>query len=141
MASLLEKNMDCACEIFFAFRVGDHESGRERTFVVEWVATRHNDLGTIFLKIDYLIDGQTTEIKTTLEYSRLKEKDKDKSNPIIAQMCYNVSHLALRIIKEEIKRASKILVDPENLCGHWVRASHMLPCRASYLNDTSCIFD
>ncbi|KAI5678927.1 hypothetical protein M9H77_09877 [Catharanthus roseus] len=55
-------------------------------------------------------------------------KDNDKSNPVIAQLCYNVSHLALRIIKEEIKRASNILADPENLCRHWVRTSYILPC-------------
>ncbi|KAI5681387.1 hypothetical protein M9H77_02614 [Catharanthus roseus] len=66
--------------------------------------------------------GQITEIKTTLEYSRLKE-----SNPVIAQLYYNVSHLVVKIIKDEKKRAAKILVDLENLCGHWVRTSHMLP--------------
>ncbi|KAI5668678.1 hypothetical protein M9H77_18531 [Catharanthus roseus] len=125
MASLLENDLDCA--ISFCI------SGRRPRIVPVWIATRHEDLDTVFLKIDSLIEGHITEIKTTLEYSRLKEKDNDNSNPIIAQLCYNVSHLALRIIKDEIKRALKILSDPENLCGHWIIMSHMLPCSCKLL--------
>ncbi|KAI5672242.1 hypothetical protein M9H77_12606 [Catharanthus roseus] len=41
--------------------------------------------------------GEIAEIKITLEYSELNEKDTNKSNPIIAQLCYNVSHLALKV--------------------------------------------
>ncbi|KAI5658216.1 hypothetical protein M9H77_27009 [Catharanthus roseus] len=112
----------------FAFRVRDHESGQERICTIEAMdRKRHGDLDTAFLKIDSLIEGQIAEMKTTLEYSRLKEKEKDKSNPIIAQLRYNVSHLALKFIKDEIKRVLKILVDLENLCGQWVRMSHVLP--------------
>ncbi|KAI5657319.1 hypothetical protein M9H77_26112 [Catharanthus roseus] len=61
------------------------------------------------------------------------EKDNDKSNPVIAQLCYNVNHLALKIIKDKIKRASKILTDLENLYGNWFRTSRMLPCSCELL--------
>ncbi|KAI5662132.1 hypothetical protein M9H77_21455 [Catharanthus roseus] len=60
-------------------------------------------------------------------------KDNDKNNPVIAQLCYNVSHLALKIIKDEIKRAAKMLADLDNLCRYWVRTSHMLPCSCELL--------
>ncbi|KAI5677931.1 hypothetical protein M9H77_08881 [Catharanthus roseus] len=113
------------------FHFGSETTNRAKSghsLLQAWIVTRHGDLDTVFLKIDSLIEGQITEIKTTIGYARLKEKDNDKSNPVIAQLCYNVSHLALRIIKDEIKRAPKILVDPEDLCRHWVRTSHMPPC-------------
>ncbi|KAI5664065.1 hypothetical protein M9H77_23388 [Catharanthus roseus] len=91
----------------------------EHSLLKAWIATRHDDLDTVFLKINSLIKRQITEIKSILEYSRLKEKDNDESNPIIAQLCYNVSHQTLKIIKDEIKRAPKILANLENLYGHW----------------------
>ncbi|KAI5667453.1 hypothetical protein M9H77_17306 [Catharanthus roseus] len=47
------------------------------------------DLDKVFLKINSLIERQIAEIKTTLEQSRLKKKDNDKSNPIIAELYYN----------------------------------------------------
>lgn len=58
----------------------------------------------------------------------MKEKDNDNSNPMIAYLYYNVSHLTLKIIKDEIRRVPKILTDPKNLCGHYIRTSHKLPC-------------
>ncbi|KAI5682918.1 hypothetical protein M9H77_04146 [Catharanthus roseus] len=61
----------------------------EHPLLKAWIATRHGNLDTIFLKIDTLIEGQITEIKTTLEYSRLKEKDNDKSNLVIAQLLWD----------------------------------------------------
>ncbi|KAI5678796.1 hypothetical protein M9H77_09746 [Catharanthus roseus] len=74
---------------------------REKTFTIA-TAFMWND------KPETYEWGKITEIKTTLEYSRLKERDSDKNNPVIAQLCYN------------IKRVPKILVDPENLCKHWL---------------------
>ncbi|KAI5683989.1 hypothetical protein M9H77_05217 [Catharanthus roseus] len=92
-------------EKFLYFESGTmNRAESEHLLLKAWIATTQGDLDIVFLKIDSLIEGQITKIKTTLEYSRLKEKDNDKSNPII------------------------ILTYPENLCRHWVRTSHMLPC-------------
>ncbi|KAI5672448.1 hypothetical protein M9H77_12812 [Catharanthus roseus] len=142
MASLLEKNPDCAVRVKLEIGKIEDKWQRMQWFLgylfTEWLnpcALKFVKVWTdsFFLKIDSLIGGHITEIKTTVEYSRLKEKHNDKNNPIVAQLCYNVSHLALRIIKEETKRAPKILADPENLCVHWVRTSQMLPCSTSLL--------
>ncbi|KAI5650003.1 hypothetical protein M9H77_36008 [Catharanthus roseus] len=78
--------------------------------------TSHEDLDTVFTKIH----SQISAIKNSLEDSLSKEKDKAKSNPVLTDICRKVSHLALKIIKEEILRAAKIMRDLENLWGHWV---------------------
>ncbi|KAI5677163.1 hypothetical protein M9H77_08113 [Catharanthus roseus] len=90
---------------------------RKYALLKAWIETSHNDLDTVFLKIDFLIEGQITDITTTLEYSQMKEKDNGKSNLVIAQVCYNIGHLALKIIKDEIMRAPKILVI-QKFCVH-----------------------
>ncbi|KAI5653214.1 hypothetical protein M9H77_30401 [Catharanthus roseus] len=103
-----------------------------------WIETRHGDLDTVFLKIDSLIDGQIAEIKPTFEYSQLKEKENDKNNLVIAQLCYNVIHLALKIIKDEIKepRRSSLI---QRICAHTGLERHTsFLVHMSYSNDTRC---
>ncbi|KAI5657274.1 hypothetical protein M9H77_26067 [Catharanthus roseus] len=39
-----------------------------------------------------------------------------------------ISHLALKKIWNEISRATEIIDDPNNTCGHDMRISHSLPC-------------
>ncbi|KAI5668309.1 hypothetical protein M9H77_18162 [Catharanthus roseus] len=86
------------------------------------------DLDTVFLNIDLLIEGQIAEIKSSLEFSRLKEKFNAKSNPILKNISNNISHLTLKKIWVEIKRAPEIIHDPINKCEHYLRKSHGLPC-------------
>ncbi|KAI5647942.1 hypothetical protein M9H77_33947 [Catharanthus roseus] len=125
MASLLEKNANCTVRLDKLKTKWQQMQWFLGYLFDEWLnpcATKsvRGWMNTVFVKIDSLIEGQITKIKTTLEYSRLKEKDNDGSNPIIAPLCYNISHWVLRIIKDEIKKAPKILADPKNLCGHWI---------------------
>ncbi|KAI5678577.1 hypothetical protein M9H77_09527 [Catharanthus roseus] len=60
------------------------------------------DIDNIFRKIDYKIESHISNIKVVLE-----------------------SHLALKIIKEELIRAMTIMSDLENLYGHWLRSSQV----------------
>lgn len=53
-----------------------------------------------------------------LEHSRLKKKDNARSNPVLSELCYNVSNLAMKIIEQEINRVPKIIEDLNNLCIH-----------------------
>ncbi|KAI5656507.1 hypothetical protein M9H77_25300 [Catharanthus roseus] len=92
------------------------------------LSTCHGDLDTVFLNIDSLIEGQIAEIKTTLEMSKLKEKYGAKSNPILKNISNNISHLALKKIWFEIKRAGEINDDLQNKYRHYLRKSHGLPC-------------
>ncbi|KAI5659456.1 hypothetical protein M9H77_28249 [Catharanthus roseus] len=55
----------------------------EHSVLKLWLSTCHGDFDTMFLNIDYLIEGQISEIKTSLEISKLKEKYGAKSNPIL----------------------------------------------------------
>ncbi|KAI5667448.1 hypothetical protein M9H77_17301 [Catharanthus roseus] len=89
-----------------------------------WLSTYHGDLDIVFLNIDLLIEGQITDIKSSLEFSRLKEKFNAKSNPILKTVSNKISHLALKKIWIEIKRAPEIIDDPKNKCGHYLRTSH-----------------
>ncbi|KAI5648383.1 hypothetical protein M9H77_34388 [Catharanthus roseus] len=65
--------------------------------------------------------------KSSLEYSRLKEKFNAKSNSILKNVSNNISHLALKKIWVEIMRAPKIIDDPKNKCAHYLRTSYSLP--------------
>ncbi|KAI5672004.1 hypothetical protein M9H77_12368 [Catharanthus roseus] len=78
--------------------------------------------------IDSPIESQITDIKSSLEYSRVKEKFNAKSNPILMNISSKISHLALKKIWVEIKRAPEIIDYPKNKCGHYMRTSHGLPC-------------
>ncbi|KAI5658868.1 hypothetical protein M9H77_27661 [Catharanthus roseus] len=100
----------------------------EHSVLKLWLSTCYGDLDTAFLNIDLLIEGQITDIKSSLEYYRLKEKFNAKSNPILKNVSNDFSHLSLKKICVEIMRAPKIIDDPKNKCGHYLRTSHSLPC-------------
>ncbi|KAI5647835.1 hypothetical protein M9H77_33840 [Catharanthus roseus] len=68
----------------------------EHSMLKLWLSTCHGDLDTVFLNIDSLIKGQITEIKSSLEIHKLKEKYDVKSNLILKNISNNISHLALR---------------------------------------------
>ncbi|KAI5656859.1 hypothetical protein M9H77_25652 [Catharanthus roseus] len=56
------------------------------------------------------------------------EKFNAKSNPILGIVSNKISYLASKKIWLEISRAPKIIDDPKNKCGHYMRTSHSLPC-------------
>ncbi|KAI5671512.1 hypothetical protein M9H77_11876 [Catharanthus roseus] len=99
----------------------------EHSVLKLWLSTCHGDLDTVFLNIDSLIEGQITDIKSSLEFSRLKEKFNAKSNPILKNVSNKISHLALKKTRVEIKRAPEVIDDPKNNCGHYLRTLHGLP--------------
>ncbi|KAI5668844.1 hypothetical protein M9H77_18697 [Catharanthus roseus] len=84
----------------------------EHSVMKLWLSTYHGDLDTVFLNIDSLIEGQIGRIKTSLEFSRLKDKFNTKSNPILKNISNNISNLALKKIWIEIKRLM-VVVDIE----------------------------
>ncbi|KAI5650303.1 hypothetical protein M9H77_36308 [Catharanthus roseus] len=100
----------------------------EHSVLKLWLSTCHGDLDTVFLNIDFLIKDQIAEIKTSLEISKLKEKYAAKSNAILANISNKISHLVLKMIWLEIKKAHEIVENPENKCLHYLRKSHSLPC-------------
>ncbi|KAI5672580.1 hypothetical protein M9H77_12944 [Catharanthus roseus] len=100
----------------------------EHSVLKLWLSTCHGDLDTVFLNIDFVIEGQIAEIKSSLEYSRLKEKYNAKGIPILKIINNNISHLEMKKIRVELKRAPEIIDDPKNKCGHYLRISHGLPC-------------
>ncbi|KAI5682914.1 hypothetical protein M9H77_04142 [Catharanthus roseus] len=55
----------------------------EHSVLKLWLSTCHGDLDTVFLNIDWLIEGHIAYIKSSLEFSRLKEKFSAKTNPIL----------------------------------------------------------
>ncbi|KAI5654452.1 hypothetical protein M9H77_31639 [Catharanthus roseus] len=67
----------------------------------------HGDLDTVFLNIYSLIEGQIADIKSLLEYFRLKEKFNVKNNPILKNVSNNIRHLALKKIWVWIIRVPK----------------------------------
>ncbi|KAI5676973.1 hypothetical protein M9H77_07923 [Catharanthus roseus] len=100
----------------------------EHSVLKLWLSTCHGDLDTMFLNIDSLIEGQIAEIKTSLKISKLREKYGAKTNPILKNISNIISHLALKKIWLEIKRAGEISGNPLSKCGHYLRKSHGLPC-------------
>ncbi|KAI5659020.1 hypothetical protein M9H77_27813 [Catharanthus roseus] len=86
----------------------------EHSVLKLWLSTSHGDLDTVFLNIESLIKGQIVEIKSSLEFSRLKENFSAKSNPILMDISNKISHLALKKIRVEIKRVPEIINDPMN---------------------------
>ncbi|KAI5668526.1 hypothetical protein M9H77_18379 [Catharanthus roseus] len=93
-----------------------------------WLSMCHGDLDTVFLNIDSLIQGQIAEIKYTLEISKLKEKYGAKSNAILKNLSNKFSHLALKKIMDELKKAREMVEEPGSNCLHYLRKSHGLPC-------------
>ncbi|KAI5654077.1 hypothetical protein M9H77_31264 [Catharanthus roseus] len=84
----------------------------EHSVLKLWLSTCHGDLDTMFFNIDFVIESQISEIKYSLEFSKFKEKFNVKSNLILKNISNNISHLALRKIWLEIKRAREIIDDP-----------------------------
>ncbi|KAI5647575.1 hypothetical protein M9H77_33580 [Catharanthus roseus] len=93
-----------------------------------WLSTCHGDLDTVFLNIDSLIQAQIAEIKYTLEISKLKEKYGAKSNVILKNLSNKVSHLVLKKIMDELKKAREMVEEPGSNCLHYLRKSHSLSC-------------
>ncbi|KAI5667535.1 hypothetical protein M9H77_17388 [Catharanthus roseus] len=100
----------------------------EHSVLKVWLSTYHGDLDTMFLNIDSLIQGQIAEIKYTLEISKLKEKYGAKSSAILKNLGNKVSHLALKKILDELKKAREMVEEPGSNCLHYLRKSHGLPC-------------
>ncbi|KAI5668126.1 hypothetical protein M9H77_17979 [Catharanthus roseus] len=100
----------------------------EHSVLKLWFSTCHGDLDTVFLNIDSLIEGQIADIKTSLEFSKTKEKHNAKSNHIFYIVSNKISHLAFKKIWSEITRAAGIYDDPKNKCRQYLRTSHGLPC-------------
>ncbi|KAI5672640.1 hypothetical protein M9H77_13004 [Catharanthus roseus] len=100
----------------------------EHSLLKLWLSTCHGDLDIVFLNIDSLIEVQIAEIKTSLEISKLKEKYAAKSNVILTNISKKISHLALKKIWLEIKKAREMVENSKNKCLHYLRKSHGLPC-------------
>ncbi|KAI5658379.1 hypothetical protein M9H77_27172 [Catharanthus roseus] len=100
----------------------------EHSVLKLWLSTCHGDLDTVFFNIDSLIKGQIADIKTSLEFSKTKERNNAKSNHIFYIVSNKISHLALKKIWSEITRAAGIYDDPKNKHGHYLRTSYSLPC-------------
>ncbi|KAI5667515.1 hypothetical protein M9H77_17368 [Catharanthus roseus] len=106
----------------------------EHSVLKLWLSTCHGDLDTVFLNIDSLIEGQIAEIKYSLEISKLKERFTAKSNAILKNRSNKISHLALKKIWLEIKKAHKIVENPESNCLHYLRKSHGVPCACELIH-------
>ncbi|KAI5647813.1 hypothetical protein M9H77_33818 [Catharanthus roseus] len=85
-----------------------NQAESEHSVLKLWLSMCHGDLDTVFLNIDSLIQGQITEIKYTLEISKLKEKYGAKSNPIVKNLSNKISHLGLKKIMDELKKARQM---------------------------------
>ncbi|KAI5668156.1 hypothetical protein M9H77_18009 [Catharanthus roseus] len=73
----------------------------EHSVLKLWLSMCHGDLEIVFLNIDSVIESQISN---------------------------NISHLVIKKIWLEIKRACEIVDDPQNKCGQYLRKSHGLPC-------------
>ncbi|KAI5676099.1 hypothetical protein M9H77_07049 [Catharanthus roseus] len=100
-------------KVAFWVEITNHAES-EHSVLKLWLSTCHGDLDTVFLNIDSI--------------SKLKEKYEAKGNPILKNVSNHISHLALKKIWLEIKKAGEISNDPESKCGHYLRKSHRLPC-------------
>ncbi|KAI5669306.1 hypothetical protein M9H77_19159 [Catharanthus roseus] len=89
----------------------------EHSVLKLWLSTCHGDLDTVFFNIDSLIQAQVAEIKYSLEISRLKEKYGAKSNPILKNLCNKISHLGLKKIMDELKKARQMVEEPDKHNG------------------------
>ncbi|KAI5678550.1 hypothetical protein M9H77_09500 [Catharanthus roseus] len=97
--------------LHFGIETTNHAES-EHSVLKLWLSTRHGDLDTIYLNIDSVI----------------KKKYDAKSDPILKNLSNRISHLALKKIWFEIKRAGEIRDDLQSKCGHYLRKSHGLPC-------------
>ncbi|KAI5666570.1 hypothetical protein M9H77_16423 [Catharanthus roseus] len=75
----------------------------EHSVLKLWLSICHGDLDTVSLNIDSLIEGQITDIKASLEFSKTKEKFNAKSNQILRmQADYTVrSHTPYPVVDIE----------------------------------------
>ncbi|KAI5668722.1 hypothetical protein M9H77_18575 [Catharanthus roseus] len=106
----------------------------EHSVLKLWLSTCHGDLDTVFLNINSLIQAQIAEIKYSLEISILKEKYGAKSNPIVNNLCNKISHLGLKKIIDELKKARQMVEESDNNCLHYLRKSHGLPYACELVN-------
>ncbi|KAI5662571.1 hypothetical protein M9H77_21894 [Catharanthus roseus] len=106
----------------------------EHSVLKLWLSTCHSDLDTVFLNIDSLIQAQIAKIKYSLEISKLKEKYGAKSNPIVKNLCNKISHLGLKKIMDELKKACQMVEELGSNCLHYLRKSHGLPCACELVN-------
>ncbi|KAI5668008.1 hypothetical protein M9H77_17861 [Catharanthus roseus] len=83
--------------LHFEVETTDHVES-EHSVLKLWLSTYHGNLDIVFLNIDSLLESQIVEIKSSLEFSRLKEKFNAKSNHILKNISNNISHLALKKI-------------------------------------------
>ncbi|KAI5661273.1 hypothetical protein M9H77_20596 [Catharanthus roseus] len=60
-----------------------NQAESEHSVLKLWLSICHGDLDTVFLNIDSLIEGQIADFKTSLEFSKTKEKFNVKSNLIL----------------------------------------------------------
>ncbi|KAI5682393.1 hypothetical protein M9H77_03621 [Catharanthus roseus] len=109
----------------------------EHSVLKVWLSTCHGDLDTVFLNIDSLIQCKIAEIKYTLEISKLREKYGAKSNAILKNLSNKISHLALKKIMDELKKAREMVEEPGSNCLHYLRKSHSLPFKFDHC-PTSC---
>ncbi|KAI5681411.1 hypothetical protein M9H77_02639 [Catharanthus roseus] len=70
----------------------------EHSILKLWLSMCHGDLDTVFFNIDSVIESHITEIKSSLEISKLKEKFNAESNLILKNIRNNISHFALKKI-------------------------------------------
>ncbi|KAI5672729.1 hypothetical protein M9H77_13093 [Catharanthus roseus] len=112
--------------LYFGVETANHVES-EHSVLKLWLLTCHGDLDTVFLNIDSLIEGQIANIKSSLEYSRVIENFNAKNNLILKNISNKINYFALKKIWVEIKRAPKIIDDPKNKCGHYMRTLHGLP--------------
>ncbi|KAI5675289.1 hypothetical protein M9H77_06239 [Catharanthus roseus] len=106
----------------------------EHSVLKVWLSTCHGDLDTVFLNVDSLIQSQIAEIKYTLKISKPKEKYGAKSNAILKNLSNKVSHLALKKIMDELKKAREMVEEPRSNCLHYLRKSHGLPCACELIH-------
>ncbi|KAI5657789.1 hypothetical protein M9H77_26582 [Catharanthus roseus] len=95
----------------------------EHSVLKLWISMCHGDLDTVFLNIDSLIECQIAEIKYSLKISKLREKFAVKSNAILKNISNKISHLALKKIWLEIKKARGMVEDPGSKYLHYLRKS------------------
>ncbi|KAI5682805.1 hypothetical protein M9H77_04033 [Catharanthus roseus] len=132
----LKKVVSLNTEVLHFGVVTTNHAESEHSVLKLWLSTCHGNLDTVFLNIDFVIESQIAEINSSLEISKLKEKFNVKSNPILKNISNNISHLALKKILVEVKRAREIVDDLQDKCGHYLRKSHGLPCACELVGRT-----
>ncbi|KAI5683381.1 hypothetical protein M9H77_04609 [Catharanthus roseus] len=82
---LQEQNISCAVRVWTSqvLYFGVETTNRaesEHSVLKLWLSICHGDLDTVFLNIDSIIESQIADVKSSLEFSKLKEKKIGKSS-------------------------------------------------------------